>query len=252
MNYHHNYCVYQGQWIYYNGIPEILQIGEHQFAELKLVNMWIMIMLLSWMSATNCAHIYNMSFSGNSARPPASWQFNLALTSDQVYDAFTILSLLEDCQLQKVTLVVPHGGPANKCFMEAIHTQNNHFWITSQPVLFHYCNKCTHFYKGVWFIHQTNFTILKTLIYLGKIMNVVVIDSITNGHPCCRVSNCKIPLWNNHDHFCLTHSHMRGVCSIIGCSLPVASEARKTSLLPEHEAVENVHINHGQAHFQLK
>ena len=252
MNYHHNYRVHQNQRIYYDGILEILQIGEHQFAELKLVNMWIMMMLLSWTSATNCARIYNMSFSVNITMPPAGWQFNLAVTSDQVYDAFTILSLLEDCQLQKATLVVPHGGPANERFTEAMCARNNRFRITSQPVLFHYCNKCTRFYQGLRVIRSTNFTILKTAIYPGKKTNVVVIDGVTNGHRCCGVSNCKIPLRNNHDRFCLTHSHMRAVCAIIGCSLPVASEDRKTCTLPEHEAVENVQINRGQARFQLK
>lgn len=45
---------------------------------------------------------------------------------------------------------------------------------------------------------------------------------------------------------------MQGVCAIVDCSLPVASEARKTCALPEHEAVENVHTNRGQARFQLK
>lgn len=94
-----------------------------------------------------------MSFFINSARPPAGWQFNLAVTSDQVYDAFTILSLLEDCQLQKATLVVPHGGPANERFTEAMRARNNRFRITSQPVLFHYCNKCTRFYQGSCVIH---------------------------------------------------------------------------------------------------
>ncbi|KAF8162630.1 hypothetical protein B0H34DRAFT_780644 [Crassisporium funariophilum] len=76
INYHHNFCVHQGQRIDYDGIPDILQIGEHQFAERKLVNMWIMMMLLSWTSATNY----------------------------QVYDTFTILSLLKDCLLQNQPL----------------------------------------------------------------------------------------------------------------------------------------------------
>ena len=150
MNYHHNYRVHKSQRIYYDTIPDILQIGEHQFAELKLVNMWIMMMLFSWTSATNCARIYNLGISGYSVRPDTRWQFNMEVTSDQVYDAFTILSLLEDCQLQNLTFVVPHGGPAKDRFTEAVRARNNRFRLTSQPVLLHFCNKCTRFYKGAF------------------------------------------------------------------------------------------------------
>ncbi|KAJ7843874.1 hypothetical protein B0H14DRAFT_2358858, partial [Mycena olivaceomarginata] len=39
-NYHNNFSVHAGIRTYYPGIPALLQIGKHQFAELKLVNMW--------------------------------------------------------------------------------------------------------------------------------------------------------------------------------------------------------------------
>lgn len=153
VNYHNNYRVHQGRRIYYDGIPCILQIGEHQFAEIKLVNMWIAMMLLSWTSATNCARIYNMVFSSYSINwNLAGWQFNLEVTSDQVYNSFTIISLLEDCQLQKATLVVPHGGPAKERFTEAVRGRNNRFRLSSQPALFHYCKKCTRFYAGMFYL----------------------------------------------------------------------------------------------------
>ncbi|KAF8802794.1 hypothetical protein BYT27DRAFT_7226251 [Phlegmacium glaucopus] len=89
VNYHHNY-----------------RVGEHQFAERKLINLWISMMLLSWTSATNCARIFNTAMTEDST---PDWQFSLSLTPDQVYDGFTILSLLEDCITQQKTLVVPHG-----------------------------------------------------------------------------------------------------------------------------------------------
>ena len=65
VNYHHNFRVHEGQRIYYDKIPDLVQIGEHQFAEQKLINLWIMMMLLSWTSATNCARVYNMGFTSN-------------------------------------------------------------------------------------------------------------------------------------------------------------------------------------------
>jgi hypothetical protein len=86
-------------------------------------------------------------------------------------------------------------------------------------------------------------------------VTAVVIDGVTNGHRCCGMPNCKIPLENNRDRFCPTHYHVNGVCAIIGCSLPIASESgslRKTCSLPEHEAIEKIYNDRGQARFQLK
>ena len=39
-NYHHNFFIRNGQRHYYGGIPDVLQVGEHQFAETKLAYMW--------------------------------------------------------------------------------------------------------------------------------------------------------------------------------------------------------------------
>lgn len=106
-------------------------------------------MLLSWTSATNCARIYNLTFSAHNAKPPG-WRFSCEATSEQVYDAFTILSLLEDCFSQRTTLVVPHIGQSKERFTEAVNARNNRFRLTGQPELLHYCNKCTRFYKGMF------------------------------------------------------------------------------------------------------
>ena len=78
-------------------------------------------MLLSWTSATNCACIYNTN-SAESKWKPMDWKFSLEVITDKVYDAFTVLSLHEECQLQNLTLIVPHGGLARDCFTEAINT----------------------------------------------------------------------------------------------------------------------------------
>jgi hypothetical protein len=117
INYHHDYQVFNGQRIYYDTVPDIIQVGEHQFAEQKLINMWISMMLFSWTLATNCACIYNESMTDDT---PSKWQFSLSLTSDQVYDGFTILSLLKDCITQQKTLVVPYGGEARDHFTGAV------------------------------------------------------------------------------------------------------------------------------------
>ena len=47
-NYHHNFKVKDGVRTYYNEIPSIIQVGEHQFAEKRLIQLWITMMLVSW------------------------------------------------------------------------------------------------------------------------------------------------------------------------------------------------------------
>ena len=47
-SYHKNYSVCNGQWTYSPGIPELIQIGEHQFVEVAVVKMWRAEMLFRW------------------------------------------------------------------------------------------------------------------------------------------------------------------------------------------------------------
>jgi hypothetical protein len=53
-NYHHNFQVQDGIRTYYNGIPVNIQIGEHQFAEKRLIQLWISLMLVSWQVCYLC------------------------------------------------------------------------------------------------------------------------------------------------------------------------------------------------------
>ncbi|KAJ7054803.1 hypothetical protein C8F01DRAFT_994942 [Mycena amicta] len=71
-NFHHNYAVQDGMRTYYEKISNYIQIGEHQFAEYKLITLWITLHLTSWVSATNCALSFEIllaslanSFAGN-------------------------------------------------------------------------------------------------------------------------------------------------------------------------------------------
>jgi len=178
------------------------------------------------------------------------WQFNLQVTSDQVYDGFTILSLLEDCKTQQSTLVVPHGGLSKDRFTEAVRARNERLRLSSQPELLHYCNKCTRLYSGMFFLSNFNGILILNLDIKKKV-SVVVIDGVTLGHPCCGEPNCKVPLANNHNRFCPSHTHLNQICAVVHCSLP-AVIGRKTCALAGHEAVENVHNDRGQARFQLK
>ena len=130
-------------------------------------------MLFSWTSATNCARIYNEISQQLQPRSPISWPFNLSVTLSQVYEAFTLLSLLEDCQLQKSTLVVPHKGTLGASgmtrFAEAVHVRNECLWHCSQPELFHYCKKCTWFYPGK---HLPQIILLLSLAWVPTLISI--------------------------------------------------------------------------------
>ncbi|KAF8347656.1 hypothetical protein F5887DRAFT_864218, partial [Amanita rubescens] len=120
-NYHHNFLVKDGLRTYYDGIPCMIQVGKHQFAERHVIELWISMMLLSWTSATNCAHLYNVSLANtNGSSPPVDWPFSFTVSTDHVWDAFVILALLEDCQGRSATLKVLHTGKQKDCFTSAI------------------------------------------------------------------------------------------------------------------------------------
>ncbi|KAF8802114.1 hypothetical protein BYT27DRAFT_7226507 [Phlegmacium glaucopus] len=213
-NYHHNF-----------------QVGEHQFAEKRLVQLWIMLMLVSWTSATNCAHLYNLSLSDTV--PPGDWAFGFSVTTEQVWDAFVILALLEDHQSQLKTLAVPHTGAQKDRFTNVLHARNLRFRLYGQLELRHFCNKCLRVYQD------------------GKKVWVVVIDGVTVGCPCCAVHNCKVPLENNRHHYCPQDAHRNTICAVVGCESPIVADSRMCSE-PAHQEVGWVHQERGQASFQLK
>jgi hypothetical protein len=47
-NYHHNFHVNDGVRTYYDGIPDVIQVGEHQFVERRVVQLWTDLMLVAW------------------------------------------------------------------------------------------------------------------------------------------------------------------------------------------------------------
>lgn len=48
VNYHHNYRMEGTNRIYYDSLPSTIQVGEHQFVERRVIEMWITLMLISW------------------------------------------------------------------------------------------------------------------------------------------------------------------------------------------------------------
>ncbi|KAF8799392.1 hypothetical protein BYT27DRAFT_7227884 [Phlegmacium glaucopus] len=209
MNYHHNFSVKDGTRTYYDGaILDVLQRW--------LIQMWITSMLLSWTSATNCTRQYNLTLTNS--EPPVGWPFGFSVTTEQVWDGFVILALLEDCQQRFKVLKVPHTGAQKDRFTVALQRRNLCFCLHGQPESRHYCYKCLRIYKDkkVW---------------------VCIIDGVTVGCPCCAVHNCKDSAQNH-------------ICSIVGCSASTAADSRMCSH-PDHQKAERLHRD-WQAHFQLK
>jgi hypothetical protein len=177
--------------------------------------------------------LYNLSLSSTVPPSTGDWAFGFTVTTEQVWDSFVILALLEDCQQQSKTLEVPHAGAQKDRFTEPLHARNLRFRAHGQPELHHYCDKCLRVYEN------------------GKKVWVVVIDGVTVGCPCCTIHNCKIPLENNRHRFCPKHAAQNLICSIVGCDSPVVAESRACSD-PSHQEVERIHTERGQARFQLK
>ncbi|KAG9317734.1 hypothetical protein JVU11DRAFT_1951 [Chiua virens] len=146
INYHHNFTVRNGQRVYYGGVPDVLQVGEHQFVEKHVIEMWMSLMD-TWVSASSCANIYNRSLS-RSKVPPPGWPIGFTVSSDHVWDAFVLHSLLEDASECEELLVVSHTGAQHSRFTELVQARNQHMRIEGQPEISHFCNRCTWWYYG--------------------------------------------------------------------------------------------------------
>jgi CxC5 like cysteine cluster associated with KDZ transposases len=140
--------VKDGQRTYYDNIPDILQVGEHQFVERRVIHLWRTDMNLAWKSATNCARSYHTALL-NHKEPPINWKFGFTLKTDHVYDGFVLLALLEDHRARQSTLVVPHTGNQSDRFKAAMQARNARMRLYSQPEIRHYCSKCMRTYVGV-------------------------------------------------------------------------------------------------------
>ncbi len=159
INYYHNFWIKDDTRLYYAGeeIPDIIQVEDYQFVKHKVIKVWITSMVLSWMSATNCMCPYNAALAEKASEPPAGWRFGFTVTSDHVYNGFMIYCLLEDLISQTQTLSVPHKTCQDKDrYLDVICAWNQCMWLYSQPVVQHYCNKCTRFsYDGKFFLFFT-------------------------------------------------------------------------------------------------
>ncbi|KAH6899597.1 hypothetical protein BKA70DRAFT_1115499 [Coprinopsis sp. MPI-PUGE-AT-0042] len=230
--YHLDYCEKKNSVMkkqerrYYDEEPDIIQIGEHQFAETRLVQKWKYDMNLAHVSAGNCAASYKLSFLKESKLFPKSWQFGVTLSGAQVLDAFTLLSLLQHCQRIGTTLVLPHDGYQADRFTDAIHNRNEYIRQFGTPLLDHRCSKCVRIYPA---------TAERDAIEVGA----VIMDGITLGRPRCREYHCLGKLANSKMMFCNKHKDREGECAVEGCKTQ-ADSGWKTCNIPLHRATDEL------------
>lgn len=76
------------------------------------------------------------------------WQFGLELTTEHVWNAFVIVSLLEDKLRARQQLHVPHTGAQKDRFRESMAAWNRDIVLNGQPdAVGHACDKCFRIYE---------------------------------------------------------------------------------------------------------
>ncbi|KAJ7216341.1 hypothetical protein GGX14DRAFT_391184 [Mycena pura] len=234
-----DFSVCAGARTYYGGIPPIMQVGAHQFVERKLVGMWISLMLVAWVSATNCSRSYDMSLSEQDLRnfSDGGWQFGCILTTDHVWDAFILLTLLDHNERQGTCLIIPHTGEQKTRFTAAMKARNDEVVKRGQDVVGHCCDKCLRVWREEGGAERH--------------IQPVVCDGLSMGHVRCQVAHCTTELASNRDRFCPDHAGQASQCSIVGCNRP-ARQDHKSCDLEAHTAMERAHYERGRAAFTLR
>ncbi|KAG2354022.1 hypothetical protein BDR07DRAFT_1495223 [Suillus spraguei] len=145
-HYHYNYVVHSSTQhrTYYPGVPDYLQVAEHQFVDICLAKLWTNQHLLGSCSAMKCACIYMLSLASISqeAFDEIAWPFKPKLSTENVWDAFVLLALLQDYDECTVYLTVPHQGMQKDRFKAAMEEMNEHIVHIGQPEINHICGGC--------------------------------------------------------------------------------------------------------------
>jgi len=91
-----------------------------------------------------------MSQTGNSDQfldPSSKEQLSL-LRTEYVWDGFVLFALLEDHNSQGELLLLPHTGPQNHRFDDAMMKCNEFMNQSGQPEWSHFCQKCCRVWPG--------------------------------------------------------------------------------------------------------
>src|SRR5882762_7680593 len=211
------------------------------------------------LSATNCAKVYDLSFSQRETQKleDAGWPWGFRLKTEHVWDAFVVLSLLRDHEGRQLHLEVPHTGLQKDRFKAAMRERNLRFVREGQPEIDHWCRKCTRIY---WECHPDGMETASELVlaymqqcinsdpYVG-IVQPLMTDGITLGRPRCAIETCREDLANNCDIFCTIHFQNHFKCAVRSC--PEPATVGKMCANPQHQQMESLRKARNDAPFQL-
>lgn len=151
--YHHNYYVHTNATTrtYYASPQALLQLSQHFFIDTGLCELFSTMMETSWTSATNCARIYNQGLGTDVIRAqlPADWPTSLELDVEDVWNAFFLHALLQDCQERGIPLELKHNASSHaERLKPALHARNLRMAGTGQEAWNHACDACCYVYTA--------------------------------------------------------------------------------------------------------
>lgn len=98
---------------------------------------------LSRFSASNASRVYRTTLLNPTYSQPSDWGLSNNLTTNQVWDSFVILSLLEDGVQRGRLLSVPHTGDQADRFKLAMEERSRWIILCGQPgAVRHVCDLC--------------------------------------------------------------------------------------------------------------
>ncbi|KDQ11488.1 hypothetical protein BOTBODRAFT_35366 [Botryobasidium botryosum FD-172 SS1] len=258
-SYYHNYRVDSATStrVYYGGVPDVIQVAMHYYIESSLLESFTTYMFLAWVSATNCARVYNMKDSDpfllnakhhgctptleddeDDDKHHGKWQTSLRLTPVFAFDGFLLYSLLRHHEEQNTTLSLPHDNITQSHRLDAaLEARNKQMEGTGQEYWAHACDICLK---------------LSTNVHGDTVkMQAAVSDGDTIGHYCCGVHNCRNPLPNIRAFWCHEHVSMADICAAKGCDI-LREVPHRTCPNPEHRALEKQYYARGKSLFVLR
>ncbi|KIM42532.1 hypothetical protein M413DRAFT_408395 [Hebeloma cylindrosporum] len=259
--YYHNNFVHDASntRVYYGGVPQFVQVAQHFFMESALLEFFATAKVFGWVSAMNCARIYNTTLSRcdahirNNSKAYAgsgytifndgtpgipAWQTSFQLEDVHVMNGFFLYSVLLDKGERQSILTVNHKeGSQRERLMAVLDERNKRMEGIGQEKYTHACDLC--------------FIVFEDLNGQKMKMQAAVCDGTTIGFPCCAVHDCKLPLINHRRRFCAIHQHKDQQCAVVGCDSPI-EDGFRTCLVKEHRALETAYFQKGKALFQLR
>ncbi|KAH6894811.1 hypothetical protein BKA70DRAFT_1375758 [Coprinopsis sp. MPI-PUGE-AT-0042] len=238
--YYHNYVVHANPDVnsrtYYPGVPDVLQVAEHFFVDVTLLELFANGKMFGWLSSLNCARIHNYSllqpkgYMYNNrlaftdyilpltvAETYEGWQTALKLWEEDILNGFFLYSLLLDHSERDTCLLLKHQVPSHReRLQDELQRRNDRMEGTGQEEYFHACDLCFKVLEQDGELHTFSSIYLCQFEPPGKIQ-AAVCDGVAIGHLCCGIHDCKDPLPTNRHCYCQGHDGEHAICVFKGC-----------------------------------